>query len=372
MAATLIGFSLATLTVLGYTSGASFANYYYCPGGSGGYYGYCPPTTTTPAPAHLIVIKDVVNDNGGGADASQFTMTITGVTATGGNSFPGEEVPGTDKIVTPGSYSVTETGPAGYDASFSSECSGTIAAGQTKTCTVTNDDQPAHLIVIKHVINNDTGSATASDFTMTINGVTVPSGSSFPGAELPGTNKIVFPGSYSVSESGPSKYFTTFSTDCSGSIALGETKTCTVTNNDIGPRRTIGYWKTHEAATTPMLPVTLGAYSVSTFAQAFAVFEATNCGSSQPSNAVDCLAGQLLTAKLNVANGNNPCIQPTIDKADAFLSGGTVTAGGVTATGVTYTGPGTYTLTSAQRSVALTLALALDKYNNNKKGCSNP
>ena len=55
MAATLIGFSLATLTVLGYTSGASFANYYYCPNGSGGYYGYCPPTTTTTANAPPIV-----------------------------------------------------------------------------------------------------------------------------------------------------------------------------------------------------------------------------------------------------------------------------------------------------------------------------
>ena len=49
------------------------------------------------------MIKHVVNDNGGGATASQFTMTINGVTATGGNSFPGAESPGTNKEVTPGS-----------------------------------------------------------------------------------------------------------------------------------------------------------------------------------------------------------------------------------------------------------------------------
>jgi hypothetical protein len=89
--------------------------------------------------AHLIVTKHVVNDNGGSAVASDFTMTIGGVVADGGNSFAGSES-GTDKVVTTGSYSVSETGPGGYNSSFSSGCSGTIAAGQTVTCTVTNDD----------------------------------------------------------------------------------------------------------------------------------------------------------------------------------------------------------------------------------------
>jgi hypothetical protein len=88
---------------------------------------------------HLIVTKHVVNDNGGGAVASDFTMTIGGVVASGGNSFPGSES-GTDKVVTTGSYSVSEAGPAGYHSSFSSGCSGTIAAGQTVNCTFTNDD----------------------------------------------------------------------------------------------------------------------------------------------------------------------------------------------------------------------------------------
>ena len=40
-----------------------------------------------------------------------------------------------------GAYNVTESGPSGYTASFSADCSGTIANGETKTCTVTNDDQ---------------------------------------------------------------------------------------------------------------------------------------------------------------------------------------------------------------------------------------
>jgi hypothetical protein len=90
---------------------------------------------------HLIVVKHVINDDGGGAVASDFTMTINGVVAVGGNSFPGSET-GTDKLVTTGSYSVSESGLGGYTASFSSGCSGTISAGQTVTCTVTNNDTP--------------------------------------------------------------------------------------------------------------------------------------------------------------------------------------------------------------------------------------
>jgi Prealbumin-like fold domain len=320
---------------------------------------------------HLTVIKHVVSDNGGTAGASQFTMTITGVTAQGGNSFPGSEA-GTDRIVDPGTYEVTETGPSGYDATFSAGCSGSIAAGQTKTCTVTNDDRPAHLTVIKHVINNDTGAATASDFTMTISGVTAEGGNSFPGSEA-GTTKVVTPGAYHVGESGPAGYFTTFSADCDGTIALGGSKTCTVTNNDLGPRRTAGYWKNHDGALAPMLPVALGSYAVSSLARAQAVFDSMNCSSSKPAGAVGCLSGQLLATKLNLANGNSTCIQPTVGKADSFLTGGTVTAGGVTATGIDYTGPsGTYDLSGSQRAVATTLADALDKYNNDKKGCANP
>jgi large repetitive protein len=326
--------------------------------------------TNNDRPARLVVIKHVVNDNGGSATASQFTMTITGVTAEGGNSFPGAESPGTTKEVTPGSYTVGETGPAGYDASFSAGCSGTIALGETKTCTVTNNDKPAHLIVIKHVINNDSGQATASQFTLTITGVTAVGGNSFPGAESPGTTKEVTPGSFGVTETGPSGSFATF-IGCTGTIALGDTKTCTVTNNDIGPRRTPGYWKNHPEAIT--LGLKLGNYTVATTAAALAVFDSMNCSTSKANDIVGCLAGQLLAAKLNLANGNSTCIQPTVTKADSFLSGGTVTVGGITVTGIVYTGPsGTYSLTSAQRAVAEMLKNALDKYNNGAKSCTNP
>ncbi|MBI3243695.1 MAG: DUF11 domain-containing protein, partial [Chloroflexi bacterium] len=182
--------------------------------------------------AYLIVIKDVVNDHGGSAQAGDFTMTINGTTVYGGAAFPGAEAPGVIKVVASGAYNVTENGPSGYDADFSADCDSTVGIGQTKTCTITNDDQPAHLIVIKHVINNNSGTSVAGDFTMTINGVTVPGGASLPGAEAPGVDSIVHPGNYNVTETGPAEYNAGFSSDCSGDIALGETKTCTVTNDD--------------------------------------------------------------------------------------------------------------------------------------------
>jgi hypothetical protein len=363
-AGVLVAIAFAALFGIGYPGLASSASQY-----TYGYgYGYQYQYTT----GHLIVIKHVINDNGGSATASQFTMTINGVTATGGNSFPGAESPGTNKEVTPGSYSVTETGPSGYSASVSADCSGTIAAGQTKTCTITNNDDAAHLIVIKHVVNANGGKAKASQFTMKINGVTATGGNSFPGAESPGTDKVVTPGSYTVTETGPSGYILVPSADCAGTIALGQTKTCTMLNHDIAPRLTIGYWKTHRPQTTALLPEKLGNYVVATFAQATAVFNATNCSGTKPQDAIGCLAGQLLAAELNLANFASPCIQPTVDKATSFLKGGTVTVSGTTATGINYVGPsGTYTLNANQRTVAAKLAAALDAYNNSKT-CSNP
>ena len=96
-----------------------------------------------------------MNDNGRTAAASDFTLTIGGIVASGGNSFPGSES-GTDKLVTTGSYSVSEAGPAGYLASFSSGCSGSISAGQTKTCTVTNNDTAAPLDLVTLCLRGNT------------------------------------------------------------------------------------------------------------------------------------------------------------------------------------------------------------------------
>ena len=122
--------------------------------------------TNNDQPAKLIVIKQVVNDNGGKAVSSDFTLSVAATNPTPA-SFKGADAPGVEVSVAPGAYAVTETGgPTGYTGSFSADCAGSIALGQTKTCTVTNDDQPAKLIVKKIVINDNGGSKTAADFTL--------------------------------------------------------------------------------------------------------------------------------------------------------------------------------------------------------------
>jgi hypothetical protein len=195
--------------------------------------------TNTRQTAHLFVIKHVINDNGGNAVASDFAMSTGGTNASPADGFAGAESPGTDVTLDPGSYSVSETGPSGYTASFSANClSGTIAAGETKTCTVTNDDVAPGLTVIKHVVNDDGGNAVAGDFTMSVNNATSASPTSFAGVEDPGTAvSIDANDSYDVTESGPTGYTSSFSSGCTDTDGLdeGQTKTCTVTNDDIPP-----------------------------------------------------------------------------------------------------------------------------------------
>jgi len=68
-----------------------------------------------------------------------FTITVTGNNPDPA-SFPGS---GTGTLVTlgVGPYSVSEPNHGNFDVSFSADCTGTIAAGDQKTCTVTNTEQ---------------------------------------------------------------------------------------------------------------------------------------------------------------------------------------------------------------------------------------
>jgi hypothetical protein len=136
----------------------------------------------------------------------------------------------------PGTYSVSETQAAGYDASFSESCTGgsiTLAVNENKTCTITNQDKPAMLRIVKHVINDNGGTKTASDFTLTITAGN-PSSSSIQGSEE-GTVVSIDAGSYSVAEIADAGYTTTYSEGCSGTVGIDGSVSCIVTNDDIAP-----------------------------------------------------------------------------------------------------------------------------------------
>ena len=154
----------------------------------------------------------------------------------------------------PGSYTITETNiPAGWNLSgVSCETSGsgtsvspvdngaitvTLGLSGNVTCTYVNKRNP-RLTVVKHVVNNNGGNASAANWTMNVAG---PSASSFAGAESPGVTKDVGAGSYTVTETGgpASGYALSYSGDCNAqgqvSLVAGESKTCILTNDDVAP-----------------------------------------------------------------------------------------------------------------------------------------
>src|SRR5205085_4758004 len=104
-----------------------------------------------------------------------------------------------------------------------------------KSSMVTNYDGQSKLIVIKHVINDNGGTASASSFTLSVTGNS-PTPGSFPGAESPGTTVSINAGSYSVSESGPSGYSQSNSADCAEIRRAARRETGKVTNNDVQPQ----------------------------------------------------------------------------------------------------------------------------------------
>ena len=190
----------------------------------------CTITNDDKPKAQLIIKKHVINDNDGTANASDFTMYVWGDYPSP-SSFPGSET-GTSVTLYEGYYSVGEYGRSDYSQSNSADCSGYIRGGETKICTVTNDDlPPAHLTVIKHVINDNSGGNMAADFTIYVYGNN-PSPSVFQGSET-GTDVKIGSGYYNVDESYYKEYNRSFSSDCSGYIYSGEARTCTITNDDI-------------------------------------------------------------------------------------------------------------------------------------------
>lgn len=99
---------------------------------------------STSTHASLTVIKHVVNlpSDPQGPQANAFTMHVAGQNPSQ-TSFPGAETPGTTISIDPGAYNVTEDIPVGtnYSQSSSPDCTGTIAAGDSKTCTITNTEE---------------------------------------------------------------------------------------------------------------------------------------------------------------------------------------------------------------------------------------
>jgi hypothetical protein len=210
----------------------------------------CTVTNNDVAPS-LTLSKIVVNDNGGNASGTSWTLSAACTTASacGSAVLSGPGGAASTSSFKAGTYSLSESGgPSGYTAGDWS-CSGgvqagssiTLALGQSATCTITNDDEQATLIVRKLVVNDNGGTAVATDFSFKVDGGPSTAFQQDGANPLAGKNSIpLAPGTYTISESPVAGYAVSYSSDCVDvSVDLGETKTCTVTNDDIAPQLTL-------------------------------------------------------------------------------------------------------------------------------------
>ena len=213
--------------------------------------------TNDDQPARLTLRKTVTNDNGGAAVNTAWTLTATGPTNLSGAHGAAAV---TNAAVNPGTYTLAEAnGPAGYAATGAYSCvvngaaavvgnNLTLAAGDTATCTITNDDQPAQLTLRKAVTNDNGGAAVNTAWTLTATGPTNLSGTHGAAAV---TNAAVNPGAYTLAESnGPVGYAATGAYSCvvNGGAAVvgnnltlagGDNAVCTITNDDQPARLTL-------------------------------------------------------------------------------------------------------------------------------------
>src|SRR5439155_391297 len=132
-------------------------------------------------PPHLTLLKTVVNDDGGTAPDTAWTLAASGPTPISG--VEGNAAV-TNAAVTAGTYTLSESGgPTGYTASqYSCVKNGgqpvvsnsiTLADADNATCTITNNDQQAYVIVNKTVVNDNGGTKAANDFLLTVDGSAV-------------------------------------------------------------------------------------------------------------------------------------------------------------------------------------------------------
>ncbi|GEM_PF-2254732 len=196
----------------------------------------CTITNDDIAPS-LTLVKEVINDHGGSATSSAWTLTATGPTTISG---AGPTVL-SDSTFVAGSYSLSESGgPSGYTASswvcVGASQTGTntvaLAVGDSATCTITNDDVPGTLTVnkITNPVEDDT-----TDFTITATGSGSVQGSSTQ--SITGGSSVIYTvdaGTYSVTEDFLAGWSET-ANDCTNIwVGNGEEESCTIENTKLG------------------------------------------------------------------------------------------------------------------------------------------
>jgi hypothetical protein len=200
--------------------------------------------TATDDPPTLQVVATVINDHGGTlAPANLSAHVRAGGTDVNGSPQPGTTT-GTLYTLSAGvTYTVAADAVSGYALTVSGDCAAngtiTMQLDQDRTCTITANDVAPTLRVITTVTNDNGGTRTPAGFDVHVrSGPSDVAGSPQPGSDG-GTAYTLAAGTYSVAADGVSGYTFTFSGDCATSgtitLAVGQSRTCTITANDVAP-----------------------------------------------------------------------------------------------------------------------------------------
>ena len=152
--------------------------------------------------------------------------------------------------VNAGAHTVSETAQPGYTGVIAGDCASngsvTLALGQSKTCTITNDDDAPSLTLIKQVTNDNGGGSAATAWTLTATG-TGGTPTNLSGNTPVASGSTFKADTYTLAESGPADY-TASSWDCGSAtmptattvtVGLGDDVTCTIINDDDEPSLTL-------------------------------------------------------------------------------------------------------------------------------------
>ncbi|WP_295809818.1 hypothetical protein [uncultured Nitratireductor sp.] len=216
----------------------------------------------------LTLEKLVVNDAGGTATLTDFTLTANGPTNISGVSGSATV---TDAPVAVGTYTLSETNRPGYTPSdYSCVINGgapvlgnavTLANGERAVCTITNEDDAATLTLRKTVVNNDGGTSVVGDFTLTASG---PANISGVTGDASITAVPIPAGAYTLGEVAVAGYSAgIYRCSINGApivvsnnvtLANGDSAVCTITNDDTPPAVTIAKALVGESGSLPNTP----------------------------------------------------------------------------------------------------------------------
>jgi hypothetical protein len=184
----------------------------------------------------LTIIKNVINDNGGSAVASNFNINVENPFFNS-VSFAGTSGEGMTISIGAGNTIISEDDYTGYlgDGGVG-DCNFVAELGLEYTCIITNDDIAPTLTVIKNVINDNGGTAEPSSFSINVDNSLFDPSTSFAGASGNGVTMAIDAGLTIVTEDKPESYMGDGGVgDCNFVAQSGGNYTCTITNNDIPP-----------------------------------------------------------------------------------------------------------------------------------------